>query len=84
MEKLGTYSVMEFRAVCKMSNIPATSTGHLGLIGCSLEPKQDSKTTWLGGMWPTWSHCSSKCGRRPRARRRSEARGRHGWHAVPT
>jgi hypothetical protein len=50
MEKLGTYSVMEFRAVCKMSNIPATSTGHLGLIGCSLEPKQDSKTTWLGGM----------------------------------
>ena len=27
MEKLGTYSVMEFRAVCKMSNIPSTSTG---------------------------------------------------------
>jgi hypothetical protein len=26
MEKLGTYSVMEFRAVCEMSNIPATST----------------------------------------------------------
>ena len=26
MEKLGTYSVMEFRAVCKMSNIHATST----------------------------------------------------------
>ena len=27
MEKLGTYSVMEFRAVCKMLSIPATSTG---------------------------------------------------------
>jgi hypothetical protein len=26
MQKLGTYSVMEFRAVCKLSNIPATST----------------------------------------------------------
>jgi hypothetical protein len=26
MEKLGTYRVMEFRAVCKLSNIPATST----------------------------------------------------------
>ena len=31
MEKLGTYSVMEFRAVCKMSNIPATSTGCIAL-----------------------------------------------------
>ena len=29
MERLGTYSVMEFRTVCKMSNIPATSTGAL-------------------------------------------------------
>jgi hypothetical protein len=26
MEKLGTYRVTEFRAVCKLSNIPATST----------------------------------------------------------
>jgi hypothetical protein len=31
MEKLGTYSVMEFRAVCKLSNIPATSTGCIAL-----------------------------------------------------
>jgi hypothetical protein len=82
MEKLGTYSVMEFRAVCKMSNIPATSTGCAAL-------RAKFKRVFAGtGTKREVAHvvalCSSKCGRRPRARRRSEARGRHGWHAVPT
>jgi hypothetical protein len=31
MEKLGTYSVMEFRAACKLSNIAATSTECMAL-----------------------------------------------------
>jgi hypothetical protein len=71
MEKLGTYSVMEFRAVCKMSNIPATSTGCIALRA---KFNRVFAGTAPSGRWPMWSHCSSKCGRRPRAGRRSSAR----------
>src|SRR6202011_5534882 len=51
--KVNTQANFERVAPGSCSNAPRTSplpSPHLGMLGCSLKPKQDSKTTWLGDM----------------------------------